>query len=928
MAGSYDTAGLEKDFNLISSDGSTPENGLHILDCNAIKRVSGTGNGGSTSSFRDDLKALPADFRLVRVGRNKEPAAGKGWFDADDFSPDDALRLNGSGPHAWGLKTGPASGGVLGLDLDAAGWAEDFQAVTGHPISDLPPTISWSSGKPGRSGHAFAVDREWWPQLRNRVPFTRPWREGDPLGKDGKPKDPTLWELRWDRHQSVLLGHHPETSGYRWLEGRSPREIPDLAPAPDWLLEHLLVQELPKVTQWVPSAEDAQRAVAMLQCLPAEHFTSYDDWLRVGMALHHTDDGLFSAWVDWCRAMSNFDEAECLAKWQSFGKGHKGRQATIATLHYLAKQHGYREPRHKERSQPPAQSEPTDPSQEAPLDAPFRVLGWRNGLDAVWVQLAGGLPGAVPLTKAGMQRLAPLEYWEAMFPDRRGPNWDQAISSVRDQAEALGAFELDRVRGSGVWLDQGRVVWHLGASLEVDGQPTALTEIDSAHTYASRPALAICPDVAPLTDAVGSQILDLFNRDMQWGKAGDGLLVAGHTVLGNVCAALDIRPGLQLTGPSMAGKSTTQRELINPLQANLAKRTSGATEAGVRQDMGADALPAVVDESEQENPKRREGHLNLVRLSFDGLKQLKGTPGGQAITYTMRSMITLIGINAEIPNPADRNRLIVIRPCKLEKEAWSNFLIKRDQLITVENGQRLIRRTVSNLRALLSNIRTFTAVVATQPGTDRTHQVMGALLAGAHHLTSTDAVDPDTAKAWLETVGWQGLNEATLEATSAHAEAQQCLDHLLGHTVQWKGSQTGSISVLELLQMVKGVHFLGDDYLAGHDAGDAIKALGRLGIKWDSERQLVVSNKCRVFDGSKWANGNHKNHLLCLDRADLVPAVMWFPGMGAQRAVSLSLQLEETKQAERAEPLQTEQLTVPADRLLGQIHCSARVLTT
>ena len=364
MAGSYNTAGLEKNLNFIISDGSTPEHGTDIHYSSAISPVVAKGAGVSSRNWRDDLAALPADFRLVRVGRNKEPAAGTGWFDVEDFSPDDALRLNGSGPPAWGLKTGPASGGVLGLDLDAAGWEESFEKVTGHPISDLPPTISWTSGKPGRSGHAFAVDREWWPQLRNRVPFTRPWREGDSLGKDGKQTDPTLWELRWDRHQSVIVGAHPETSGYRWLEGRSPREIPDPAPAPDWLLEHLLVRELPNVARWVPSAEDSQRAMAMLQCLPAEHFTAYDDWLRVGMALNHTDAGLLSAWVEWCRAMSNFDKAECLAKWQSFGKGHKGRQATIATLHYLAKQHGYREPRHKERtktgpSDPKTQKKPT-----------------------------------------------------------------------------------------------------------------------------------------------------------------------------------------------------------------------------------------------------------------------------------------------------------------------------------------------------------------------------------------------------------------------------------------------------------------------------------------------------------------------------------------------------------------------------------------
>jgi len=292
-----------------------------------------------------DLLALPTDWRLVRVGKNKAPIADK-WLDdaAEIISPDDAASMNGSSPPAWGLRTGPVSGVVV-LDLDGEGWDESFQKITGHPITDLPATIGWTSGKPGRSGHAFQVDPEWWPHLRNRVPFSRPWRKGDPLGKGGIQQPVTLWELRGDRHQAVIIGAHPETGRYSWLPGRSPQEISDPAPAPDWLLDALLVQELPDAPPVQPSQADAARAEAMLAKIPAAEHSSYDSWLRIGMALHHTDAGLRNAWVDWSRDMATFNEAECLAKWESFGKGHKGRSATIRTLHYLAKQYGYQEPK-------------------------------------------------------------------------------------------------------------------------------------------------------------------------------------------------------------------------------------------------------------------------------------------------------------------------------------------------------------------------------------------------------------------------------------------------------------------------------------------------------------------------------------------------------------------------------------------------------
>lgn len=534
---------------------------------------------------------------------------------------------------------------------------------------------------------------------------------------------------------------------------------------------------------------------------------------------------------------------------------------------------------------PAASTAGSPPPAAAPRpEAPYRVLGWSTKLDSIWVQTGqAGIVAAVPLTQNGLQRIARIGYWEALFPGRTGTDWASAISNVRDAAEALGAFTPDGIRGRGVWLDRDRVIWHLGNRIEVDGQLLPLTELqESAYTYASLPALDINPEVPQLTDAEGTAILELFNTSMKFGSDGDGLLVAGHTVLGNVGGALEVRPGLQLTGPTQASKSTTQDTMITPLQGGLGLYTSGSTGKGVAQAMKGDALPAVLDESEQENARQREDHLHLLRLSFDGKVQLKGTPGGQPNSYTMRSMITLIGINASVPNAADRNRLVIIRPRKLEGDDWTQFQLKRNKLITIETGRRLIRRTVSNLPALLANIKTFTAVMSSQRGSDRTHQVLGSLLAGAHHLTSTAVIDADAALAWLDAVGWSGLDEDALEATSADAEAHACLDHLLAYTVHWKHSDTGSITVLELLQIAK----------ASPGATEAISALGRLGIKWNRERGLVVANSCKVFAGSKWANGNHRDHLLSLDKAQAVPSAVWFPGMGSKKAVSLPLPAE------------------------------------
>jgi hypothetical protein len=545
---------------------------------------------------------------------------------------------------------------------------------------------------------------------------------------------------------------------------------------------------------------------------------------------------------------------------------------------------------HRARIQ--ARAEKGQEQQQPAKEPPFRILGWGTKLDAIWVQTGQtGVVASIPPSKNGLQRIAGLPYWEALYPGKLGTNWDSAISSVCEQAHDLGqVFTPDRIRGRGVWLDNNRVVWHLGNRLEVEGQPVALTQLqETSWTYASLPALDISPDEKPLTDEEGAAVLDLIHSQMQWTNPGDGLLIAGNIVLGNVCGALDLRPGLQLTGPSQAGKSTAERSIIRPLQGGLGVRPSGATEAGIRQRMQSDALPVVIDESEGEAARQREGHLKLLRLSFDGQEQIRGTAGGQALTYTMRSSITLIGINAAVPNLADRNRLVVVRPRKMPPEQWANFMRQRDALITVKTGQRLIRRSVTNLKALLANISTFQAVVASTGLADRSAEVYGSLLAGAHHMASTAVLQPQQALAWLDSVGWSGLDEETKDAIASDAEGRACLDHLLGHPVHWKESETGSVDVRELLTMVR----------CSANSDDAKKALGRLGLKFDIALGLVVSNGTRIFNGTKWANGAHRDRLLEIEGADRVSAAVWFTGGGAHKAVfvqvkHLALTEEET----------------------------------
>lgn len=63
-------------------------------------------------------------------------------------------------PKAIGVFLGPASGGLLAIDLDGPRSEAKFQQMNGRPSSHLPKALAWSSGKTKRCQEDFFVDHD------------------------------------------------------------------------------------------------------------------------------------------------------------------------------------------------------------------------------------------------------------------------------------------------------------------------------------------------------------------------------------------------------------------------------------------------------------------------------------------------------------------------------------------------------------------------------------------------------------------------------------------------------------------------------------------------------------------------------------------------------------------------------------------------
>lgn len=175
------------------------------------------------------LQALPDDWALVAVGPNKRPYQDA-WQDNPLDKPQAAAEITAGRAKAIGVLSGPPSNGLLFVDHDGISATEVLEKI-GAPLSDLPKSVAVTSGRDGRFQIIYRVPPEYWPAMRGR----RVIKSGK---TDAEGKAEQL-ELRWTGHQSVVIGAHPSTSGYRWLKGRAPWEQP-LADAPLVLIELLL----------------------------------------------------------------------------------------------------------------------------------------------------------------------------------------------------------------------------------------------------------------------------------------------------------------------------------------------------------------------------------------------------------------------------------------------------------------------------------------------------------------------------------------------------------------------------------------------------------------------------------------------------------------------------------------------------------------
>ena len=503
----------------------------------------------------------------------------------------------------------------------------------------------------------------------------------------------------------------------------------------------------------------------------------------------------------------------------------------------------------------------------------FKCLGHENNGGTIYVFFNYRTNSVIRFTPSNFSgstilQLAPLNYWEGNYgKDGRSGGVKYDINRITDTlisiCSRLGIFDNNMIRGRGAWMDEKVPVIHCGSHLIVNGVAKKFADHKSKFIYEAGKELGFNL-ISPLKKHDAYKLVQMLNR-LNWSRQLEAKLLAGWIVIAPLCGALNWRPHLWLTGASGSGKSEIIKMFVkNFMREMFVDAQSETTEAGIRQFLKADALPVVFDEAESEDKKsaeRMQSVLNIMRASStsDSGKIIKGTAGGGAQEFNIRSCFAFSSIGAAIHQRSDQSRITVleIKPDLSEnkKQKWEETLKMYFETVTDDFIEAFQSRSVWLLPTILRNAKTFANAAAIVLNNQRTGDQLGILLAAYYSLTSESDISFDNAIKWMVE---QDLSEEKLSNESR--DEIKLINHLMSCDTEVEtayGKLRRTIGELAIIARGDIVSEIESARINSDLANDTLK---RLGMKIQGFSLVISDNseKVRKFlENTSYARNYH-----------------------------------------------------------------------
>lgn len=395
--------------------------------------------------------------------------------------------------------------------------------------------------------------------------------------------------------------------------------------------------------------------------------------------------------------------------------------------------------------------------------------------------------------------LQPLEYWEQLYATKTGVDWQKAASDLKSDCHKKGIFNAQHVRGLGTWLDDGRVVVHLGDRLWIAGQEHDLHSIKTRHIYSLEERRAPLTGT-PLQDC--SVLLEAIHN-IAWAREQDAIFFAGWLMTAMLSGVLQWRPHMWLIGGTGAGKSRIYEIIAKVMGGHVTTLAGGTSEAGLRRSVRGSALPLIFDEFELNNNATLVENQKILafmrQASSDTVAQIiKADGGAGTVSYQPRFCAFVAGIRPSFDNEADRNRFTLIELDRTKQNAaqWSRV---KDALAKIDNGYTngLFLRALGLIETFRKNTDTFASVLG-ELHYARFAQQYAPILAGYCALEDSEVICREEAAGFIDRL--QLENEVT-DIRDMNDE-RDALSHILHSKVRC--GERGDRAILELVTAAKG----------------------------------------------------------------------------------------------------------------------------
>lgn len=524
---------------------------------------------------------------------------------------------------------------------------------------------------------------------------------------------------------------------------------------------------------------------------------------------------------------------------------------------------------------------------------------------------------ASELSDANMISLAPINVWEGIYAKRNGGfDGKRCLEWLTGQAYKAGAYNPDRIRGRGVWMDGDDFVAHLGEKLSINGK----TEV-SINSYHSPGGYVYEADMGlrgvTMTDTIITReeaglFRSCFNL-LNWERDVSSALAVGWCLLAPVCGVLRWRPNIWITGPAGSGKSWVFEELVRAALGGFALAVQGeTTEPGLRQLLRNNAMAVVFDEAEADDPAslaRMQSILALIRTAStnDGGVTAKGSANGQSSQYQIRSMVSMASIFPQMEKMSDRSRISVLSlkavPRTEESKAkWEKLKEAKKTLFDKKSAfvARLQTTVIRHLPGILETIKTMCELCAERFGNQRLGDQIGTLMAAAWWLRAYEkGIKRDDylheAKRWLNGFDF----DAEVEVL-ARKDELVLLRTILEHTVVVDGATGGTAirTLPELILNVQRVLYPADEKVTDFVAEQRLLRLGlkiqQGGDVFNPSEYLVISVHSEHVKTAIRGTAFAKNWSMIITRipgVEVLDTQVEFSGRLKSTAIAIPLEL-------------------------------------